>query len=99
MHNIVKKIKCKFFPNCLDEDECFFVHDDVQSLEDEKKSYCLEGENCLDQSCEFPEREHKNGDNNLCRYQSKCKKPVCRFRHVMERASFLGDCTQSCRRK
>ena len=99
VHKMVKKIKCKFFPDYLDGDECFFVHDDISSLENEKNRYCLEGEKCLDQSCEFPEREHKNGSNTFCRYQSKCKKPVCRFKHVVEKASFLEDCTQNCRKK
>ena len=99
VHKMLKKIKCKFFPDCLDGDECFFVHDDISSLENEKNRYCLEGEKCLDQSCEFPEREHKNGSNTFCRYQSKCKKPVCRFKHVVEKASFLEDCTQNCRKK
>ena len=99
VHKMDKKIVCKFFPECIDGDECFFIHDDALSLEKEKNSYCLDGENCIDQSCEFPEREHKNSNKTLCRYQLKCKKPLCRFKHYVEKASFLGDSPQSCRTK
>ena len=88
VHQMVNKIRCKFFPDCLDEDECFFVHDKGTSLENQKKYYCEEGVNCKDQACEFPEREHKNTNNILCRYQSKCNMPMCRFRHVVEKPLF-----------
>ena len=26
-HNIFKKVLCRFFPDCLDGNECFFAHD------------------------------------------------------------------------
>ena len=95
VHRMVRKIKCKFYPDCLDEDECFFVHEEASTQEKEANNFCLEGENCQDQSCEFPEREHRGASNILCRFQSKCNNPACRYKHVIEKASFLGDCTQN----
>ena len=41
-----KKIKCKFFPDCLDENECFFIHEETSSQDQEENLYCKEGENC-----------------------------------------------------
>ena len=99
VHKMVKKIKCKFYPTCLDEDECFFVHEEVSSQEAQEPESCLDGENCQNQSCEFPEREHRKKSEILCKFQSKCNNPGCRFRHVMEKASFLGNCTQNYKKK
>ena len=99
VHKMSKKIKCKFFPDCLDDDECFFVHEETSSQELEGNQNCKEGENCKNQSCEYTEREHKNFKNIMCRFQSKCNKPECRFKHVIERASFLGFCSQNCKGK
>ena len=99
VHKMVKKIKCKFYPACFDEDECFFVHEEVSSQETEETKFCLDGENCQNQSCEFSLREHTHRSNILCRFQSKCSNPACRFRHVVEKASFLGDCTQNFKKK
>ena len=59
VHKMFKRIKCKFFPNCLDEDECFFIHEDTSSIEITDNQHCLEGENCKEQSCEFSVKEHK----------------------------------------
>ena len=98
-HKMTQKIKCKFFPECLDGDECFFVHNEISSQEKSDIRYCTEGENCKNQSCEFPERDHKNTSNIPCRFQSKCNKPQCRFKHIVEKASFLEVSTQSFRKK
>ena len=90
------KIKCKFYPNCLNKDECFFVHDEESKQDEEEDKYCIEGDNCKNQSCE---REHRSTNNILCRYQSKCSKSTCRFKHMAEKASFLGGCAQNLRKK
>merc|ERR1712013_203644 len=102
-HNMSKKIKCRYFPNCIDEDECFFEHDDEKDKQKEEPSgksrYCLKGENCQDQSCEYSEVNHLNVKNVMCRFQSKCNKSECMFKHIMERASFLTNCTQNFKKK
>ena len=98
-HRMVQKLKCKFYPNCLDENECFFIHEDISNEENEKNEFCLEGENCRDQSCDFSERDHRRARDILCKFQSKCNKPACRYRHIVEKASFLGNCTQNFVRK
>ena len=96
-HKMSRKIKCKYFPNCIDENECFFLHEENDdSHEEERKSrFCLKGENCEDQSCEYSEVNHLSVKNVMCRYQSKCKKTECMFKHAIEKASFLAACTQN----
>ena len=103
-HQIFRRIKCRFFPNCIDDEECFFEHEDDSSKiqnenRAEKSRYCPEGEKCENQSCEYNETNHLGVKNVMCRFQAKCNRPECMFKHVMERASFLGDCTQNYRKK
>jgi transcription elongation factor Elf1 len=53
-HQIFRKVMCRFFPACLDEDECFFSHGrSIQRKVDEEKSrpVCSMGQNCTNQSC------------------------------------------------
>ena len=60
VHKMSNRIKCRFFPNCLDEDECFFIHEETSRTEiADYKQHCLEGQNCKNQSCEFSENEHR----------------------------------------
>ena len=67
-HRMFKKSKCRFFPNCIDEDECFFEYDNnfVGDKEGERKLiYCPEEMNCNDQGCEA---KHNN-KNVMCVFQ------------------------------
>ena len=102
-HNMSRKIKCRYFPNCIDENECFFDHNEKEDKQTEergvKSRYCLKGENCENQSCEYSEVNHMNVKNVMCRYQAKCNKTECMFKHIIERASFLEACTQNYKRK
>ena len=102
VHKMSRKTTCRFFPNCIDEDECFFAHNqNEESQEDRtgKSRYCLKGEKCEDQSCEYSEVNHLNVKNVICRFQERCNKPECMFKHMMERASFLAACTQNSEKK
>ena len=76
VHKMFKRIKCKFFPNCLDEDECFFVHEEHSSAEITDNKICLQGENCKNQSCEFSEKEHRTVNKSFLgsRSQSSIRK-------------------------
>ena len=102
-HNFFRKMKCRYFPNCIDENECLFEHEEQDSTQsDERKAksrYCLKGESCEDQSCEYSEVNHLNVKNVLCRFQAKCSKPECMFKHIVERASFLAICTENSKKK
>ena len=102
-HDIVRKIKCKFYPDCIDQDECFFVHKESTPQSEENGNrqyrYCVQGEECQNQSCEFDETKHKNMKDIMCRFQARCNRSECAFKHIVERASFLGNCTQNYKRK
>ena len=39
-HQMMKKVYCRYFPNCLDEDECLYVH---EKIEESKTSGCVDG--------------------------------------------------------
>ena len=93
-----------YFPDCIDEEECFFAHEDNQSslsagLNIGRNRYCPRGESCDSQACEFSENNHLNAENVMCRFQAKCIRSECMYKHVMERTSFLGDCRQNFVRK
>ena len=103
-HKMYRKIKCSFYPDCVDENECFFLHEDEvsglnQAGEQRRSRYCPPGEQCQNQSCEYSERNHINMNNIMCKFQSKCNRSECLFKHVMEKASFLGDCMKNSKRK
>ena len=92
-----------YFPKCIDEKECFCDHNEKEDKQTEervgKSRYCLRGENCEDQSCEYSEVNHMNVKNVMCRYQAKCNKTECMFKHIIGKASFLEACTQNYKRK
>ena len=51
-HGIHKKTVCKFFPNCIDEGECFFEHKNHKEPEYQRNlDTCPNSESCTDQSC------------------------------------------------
>ena len=88
-----KKIVCKFPPGCIDGDECFFEHSDPRpyNYEPSKNNYfCTNGEQCLDQSCQFSEAKHMK-PNSSCRFQENCNRLSCVFKHNVERKAFLGE--------
>ena len=95
-----RKIKCRFSPNCIDDEECFFEHENISSkhaeeVKVEKRRYCPEGEQCQNQSCDNNETNHMGVKNVMSRFQAKCNRPEFMFKHVVERAAFLGDCSQN----
>ena len=99
-----RKLKCRFYPDCIDENECFFEHEDEsdsKSSENEQRQsrYCPAGDKCENQSCEYNEMNHMKMKNIMCRFQSNCNRSECVFKHVIERASFLENCTQKSKRK
>ena len=97
IHTIFRKIPCRYFPECLDEDECLFYHksssEEVKSL-----SVCPRGPNCHDQSCTFSEQSHKSLKLDLCRFQEKCNRSGCLFKHTVERKTFLEESRSKQRR-
>ena len=53
-HKMDKKIKCKFYPDCIDGNECFFIHGAELAENVQKRSkYCPSGETRRNQSCEY----------------------------------------------
>ena len=101
-HQMFKKIRCKYYLNCIDEEECFFDHNnDSQSQQNKagQTRYCPDGERCENQSCKFSEKNHSNMKDVLCRFQAKCNRSECFYKHVVERVSFLGDCSPNFVRK
>ena len=46
-HQMFRIANCKYFPGCIDEDECFFKH---ENKENQNSYFCSNGENCSDQS-------------------------------------------------
>ena len=103
-HKMFNVAKCRFFPNCIDEEECFFQHEEdsnnkSEAFENTKSKYCPKGETCMDQSCEYNAANHRQIKDVMCRFQNKCNRPECAFKHIVERAAFLGLCTQKFKTK
>ena len=87
------KVYCRYFPECLDGDECFFEHEkdcNVGGAND--GSYCLSGEKCNDQSCNFSEQKHSL--IKPCKFQANCTRLNCPFKHNVARKSFLEESSE-----
>ena len=98
-HGINKIAICKFYPNCLDQDECFFIHEEGnQNEQKESLEVCPNGENCTDQSCGFSEWKHKTS-TVLCKFQQNCNRLNCPFKHTIARKAFLGGSISSLKEK
>ena len=89
-----RKIQCTFFPNCIDEDECFFEHkegtngaDEMERIEQNR--YCTNGEKCSGHSCQFSERNHIDVKSVLIRFQANCNRRSCMYKYEVERKTFL----------
>ena len=87
-HKMFKKLACKFFPDCYDEDECLYEHINIEN--DSQESGCPNGEKCSNQECEFNENEHKNSRKIMCRFQARCNRGGCQYQHIGQRQAFLG---------
>ena len=92
------KVFCRFFPNCMDEEECLYEHEENNSDVNRNGSFCLNGSKCVDQSCRFSEQSHMN-DRVLCKFQSKCNRLNCNYKHVVTRNAFLEDGQSNSKRK
>ena len=89
-HGINRTAVCKFYPNCFDKDECFFLHKEGnQNDEQQLIKVCPNGENCQDQACSFSEWNHKTS-KVLCKFQQNCNRINCPFKHIEQRKAFLG---------
>ena len=101
-HKMFKRIKCRFYPNCIDQDECFFIHEEsvpVQETRYRSHGYCPDGLECHNQSCEYSDNNHKNFKEILCRFQARCNRAECEFKHVVDRTAFLALCAKNYERK
>ena len=74
--------------DCYDGDECLFEHID---LKENKQVGCPNGQDCKNQECNFSEKEHTNPiRDGLCKFQEKCNRTFCSYKHTVLRKSFLG---------
>ena len=87
-HQMFNKVFCKYFPACLDGDECFFEHEKDYNVSDTNDGLnCPNGERCADQSCKFSEQRHTV--TILCKFQANCKRLNCPYKHNVPRKAFL----------
>ena len=76
------------------------MHEETINAQNRTQSqFCKEGNQCQNQACEYDESRHKNMNEMLCRFQSRCDRSECTFKHIMERSAFLGNCTPNYKRK
>ena len=92
-HQMSKKIICKFYPDCIDGDECFFEHEENGSKSNKNldSEICPNGNKCDDQSCKFSEWKHLKSKQGLCKFKENCNRINCTFSHEVERKAFLGE--------
>ena len=88
-HQMFKRIFCKYYPACIDGDECFFEHEkDINVPEEYDGLSCPNGEKCKDQTCKFSEQRHSI--TILCKFQANCNRLNCQYKHNLPRKAFLG---------
>ena len=85
-HQIYQRTFCRFYPNCIDGDECLFEH--AQDLD--AGSHCPDGQKCNDQTCKFSEQRHLPSKVS-CKFQTSCNRLNCPFTHSNVRKAFLGE--------
>ena len=95
-HQMSNKIICKFYPDCIDGDECFFEHEENRSKTSSSNynldsETCPNGGKCDDQSCKFSEWKHLKSSQGLCKFKGNCSRMNCTFVHKVERKAFLGE--------
>ena len=94
MHRMFRRQQCKYFPNCLDGDECIFDHNGKSSA----SVVCPNGKDCTDQACEFTEQQHRHESIALCMFQANCNRQECPYKHTVQRRHFLEEDKRRSRR-
>ena len=84
-HQMYQTVFCKFYPACIDGNECIFEH----ALDSGEASHCPNGQKCIDQACKFSEQKHIK-TNVLCMFQTNCNRLNCSYIHTTTRKAFLG---------
>ena len=93
-HRMFRKISCRFFPECHDEEECLYEH-----ITEPVPTGCPNGQQCSDQECSFSEKEHKSLSNVFCRFKTQCNRTGCQYKHSSARQAFLGESLAGIRRR
>ena len=86
---MVQKIYCRYFPNCMDGDECLYEHEKAE-YQDNRNGLCPEGLECKNQACEYNDKEHRR-NKDLCKFQINCNRLNCEYRHLVSRKAFLDE--------
>ena len=85
-HQMYQKVYCKFFPACIDGEECLYEH--VRGSNE--VSYCPNGQMCKDQACKISDKKHAK-QNVLCMFQANCMRLNCPYTHTTTRKAFLEE--------
>ena len=89
-HQMFKKVFCKYYPECIDGDECFFEHERESNVYEAYEALnCPDGEKCKNQSCNFSEQKHTS--ISICKFQANCNRLNCQFKHNVPRKAFLEE--------
>ena len=101
-HGMSKKMTCKFWANgkCIDGDECLFSHERLihkthknnlqektqnKSYQIPSQEYCKQGIKCS-RKCGIKEAGHKKIKDIPCRFNQKCSRSNCHFKHIEGKA-------------
>jgi hypothetical protein len=92
-HMMTRVPNCKFYDEgkCVDGDECLFEHNTTSAASIERKQdantspkqtkFCKKGLKCERINCDINENGHKRIKEVPCKFQKRCKKPMCPFKH------------------
>ena len=86
---MTNKVYCRFFPSCIDGDECLYEHGKA-NVKKREYGLCANGVECRDQSCKYNDKEHKKS-KDLCRFQVNCNRLNCIYKHTKPRHAFLEE--------
>ena len=90
-HNMKMNPDCKYFleGKCVDKEECLYSHNLNSNQNTQKKTrinskndFCKDGLNCPRVDCEFGDDKHRRIKEVPCRFQEKCAKQECPFKHT-----------------
>ena len=74
----------------MDKDECLYKHEESSNKETDTSEmiFCKKGMKCPRTECTISNSGHKNIRDVPCKYQQKCKKDYCPFKHLDKKSDF-----------
>ena len=96
-HKMTRVPECKFYEDgrCVDSEECLYEHKTTNQARgaapkhlEQKIKFCRQGLRCVRSGCDIGDEGHKRIKEVPCKFQQRCKKQDCHFKHERSGSDF-----------